>query len=114
VHGYDTSRDEDARLLQHAVPPGEPIGFWGASAARLDHARNPIRDVSWARRRLAPLAAERLGGVGYVLIEEVFTRPPPRRVPDPRGESPPPPTGSVESLELVASRGAIRLYRIGR
>lgn len=117
--GHDVSAHDRMARLQLRAPAGARIGFWGQSAAFLDHARNPIRDVSWpahtkSRRNdvyLSPLTATSLAKLDYVLLEGVRAN----RVDDPwrRQRSAIPP--SVESLlEPVATDGTGFLYRVRR
>lgn len=117
--GYRLDVDGAARALQERVPPGTPIGFWGQGAARLDFARNPIRDLSFARRRrrtirgtfLVPLDDERLADRAYVLVEEIPQPPEPTDAfDDPRTAFE---LGARARVTEVARVGSVALYKVG-
>lgn len=113
--GFATEPHDEALALQQLVPPGVRMGFWGASAARLDFRRNPIRDVSWPSHQwrseyfLSAIDRRELRGVDYVLVETMFGRP----VPDPWGTWRATATSAVaDDLLLIASLGRMRLFRV--
>jgi hypothetical protein len=111
VLGPDPAID-DLRAVQERAPEGARIAFWGQSAARLDFARNPIRDVSFATRTsfLDPIAPRRLDGIEFVLLEDILPAPRTARRREPVWE---PALGEVaELLEPAAAIGVARLYRV--
>lgn len=114
LHGYDLTAHQGARALQDRIAPGTRIGFWGESAAALDHARNPIIDLSFSGRRkstyLAPLGAARIGALDYVLVEDL-TRPTPYVM---WGDGIGRPLEASLPLALVARSGTIVLFRVTR
>nr|MBA3541154.1 hypothetical protein [Deltaproteobacteria bacterium] len=114
--GYDLDADRRMRRLQELAGEGITLGFWGQSASHLDFARNPIRDVSYARRRvdafLAPLGDDRLAGLDYVIVEEI-----PRPAVDQDLWDAPlqlPLDTLATRLAPIAQLGSARLYRIVR
>jgi hypothetical protein len=118
--GFDLAIDRRLARLQLQVPAGARLGVWGKSAALLDYRRNPIVDASWSsagkkRWFLAPLTAPRLAAFDYLLVETFV-----RSVENPEDVKADEPTTATPTLlvngqlELVASEGAERLYRVRR
>lgn len=97
---------------QLRAPAGARLAFWGVSAARLDFARNPIRDVSFSGRILrAPLAPPALAGADYLLLEDL--RAAPRYDRQTRITTFPPALEAVaDRLEYVATEGTAHLFRV--
>ena len=97
---------------QLRAPAGARLAFWGLSAARLDFARNPIRDVSFSGRvLLAPLAPHALDGADYLLLEDL--RPPPRYDRETKITTfPLALEAAADRLEFVATEGTAHLFRV--
>jgi hypothetical protein len=118
--GFDVAPDLRLARLQLHAPAGARLGVWGKSAALLDYRRNPIVDASWSsagkkRWFLAPLTAPRLAAFDYLLVEAFV-----RSLENPQDAKPNEPTTATptllvnDQLELIASEGGERLYRVRR
>jgi hypothetical protein len=108
-----TERGHDAvRAAQLRAPTGARLAFWGVSAARLDLARNPIRDVSFSGGgSREPIAPRALDGVEYLLVEDLMPAPRFER-PDPEPRYTPALDRVAGRLELVATEGTAHLLRV--
>jgi hypothetical protein len=112
LFGSDAAH-EDVHAVQLLAPEGARIVFWGKSAARLDFARNPIRDISFTKRKfLVPIAPTALGGAEYLILEDLH--PVARKRPDKRTER----VAAIADIELrlepVATVRTARLFRVRR
>lgn len=103
---------EAVRAAQLRAPAGAHLAFWGISAARLDLARNPIRDVSFSGGGLRePIAPRALDGIEYLLVEDLMPAPRFAR-PDPEPRYTPALARVADRLELVATEGTAHLLRV--
>jgi hypothetical protein len=97
---------------QLRAPAGARLAFWGLSAARLDFARNPIRDVSFPDRIFRnPVAPSSLDGADYLLLEDL--RPASHYDRQTKITTFPLALEAVaDRLEFVATEGTAHLFRI--